>query len=317
MTSIRTRIACLVMLLACAVPGFASNRPAPEKKLRSEVKKAEREEPAKLPASEAGETRAEAGAAQGSPAAATAPADDPDLDVNKAQPDFALSALPTTLRLPRNRMAFRLTHRFNEPLDEAGLADMFGMDSGALIGLEFRYGLLPGGQVGFYRTSDRTIEFFTQYDVARQRGRMPVGIAAYASVEGTDNFSDKYSPGLGAVISRELGTRAAVYAEPFWVNNTNPDPSEIVDHNSTAIVGLGIRLRVLESTYVVAEVAPRIGGYDPGTTHAAFGIEKRAGGHLFQLTFANNPGTTLANMARGGPAGNNWYLGFNLSRKFY
>jgi len=74
---------------------------------------------------------------------------------------------------------------------------------------------------------------------------------------------------------------------------------------------------VLPSTYIVAEVAPRVGGYDPGTTHAAFGIEKRAGGHLFQLTFANNPGTTLANVARGGPSGNNWYLGFNLSRKFY
>jgi hypothetical protein len=305
------------MLLACAVPGFASNRPAPEKKPGSEAKKAEREKGAKLPASEAGEQRAEAGTVQGSPDAAAAKADDPDLDVNKAQPDFALSALPTTLRLPRNRMAFRLTHRFNEPLDEAGLADMFGMDSGALIGFEFRYGLLPGGQVGFYRTSDRTIEFFTQYDVKKQGGGMPVGLAAYASVEGTNNFSDKYSPGLGAVISRELGTRAAIYAEPFWINNTNPDPSEIVDHNSTAIVGLGLRVRVLESLYLVAEVAPRIAGYEPGTTHAAFGVERRAGGHLFQLTFANNQGTTLANMARGGPSGNNWYLGFNLSRKFY
>jgi hypothetical protein len=35
------------------------------------------------------------------------------------------------------------------------------------------------------------------------------------------------------------------------------------------------------------------------------------------LTFANNPGTTIANIARGGPSGNNWYLGFNLVRKFY
>jgi hypothetical protein len=249
--------------------------------------------------------------------AASAQADDPDLDVNLAQPDFMLAALPTTLRLPRHQMTFRLTHRFNQPLQDSGVGDLFGMDSGALIGFEFRYGLFSGAQVGFYRTSDRTIQFFTQYDVAKQGGRLPFGVAAYGSVEGTNNFKDSYSPGIGAIVSREIGTRAAVYAEPFWANNTNTQPAEIVDHNSTAILGLGIRLRVLKSTYVVAEVAPRIGGYKPGSAHAAFGIEKRAGGHLFQLTFANNPGTTLANVARGGPSGNNWYLGFNLARKFY
>jgi hypothetical protein len=243
--------------------------------------------------------------------------DDPDLDVNLAQPDFVVTALPTTLRLPRHRMSFRLTHRFNQPLGDSSLADFFGMDSGALMGVEFRYGLFSGAQIGFYRTSDRTIQFFTQYDVKRQGGRMPVGLAAYASAEGTNNFRDSYSPGLGLIVSRELGSRAALYAQPFWVNNTNALPSVIVDHNSTSMLGLGLRVRVLQSTYVVAEVAPRMTGYAPGATHAAFGIEKRAGGHLFQLTFANNPGTTIANVARGGPKGSNWYLGFNLSRKFF
>ena len=317
MTRIRTLSTCLLMLLACATWSGAADPAA----ARGDKAKARREagDAAKrtaTPAPAAGDTAAPAPAAT-PPDAGAAQTDDPDLDVNVVQPDFALAALPTTLRLPRNKMVFRLTHRFNQPLDESGLDDLFGMDSGAQVGFEFRYGLLPGGQVGFYRTSDRTIEFFAQYDMAKQRGKMPVGIAAYGSLEGTNNFSDKYSPGIGAVISRELGKRAAAYAEPFWVNNTNPDPSEIVDHNSTAMIGFGIRLRVLSSTYIVAEVAPRVGGYDPGTTHAAFGIEKRAGGHLFQLTFANNPGTTLANVARGGPSGNNWYLGFNLSRKFY
>ena len=49
----------------------------------------------------------------------------------------------------------------------------------------------------------------------------------------------------------------------------------------------------------------------------SFAIERRAGGHLFQITFANNQGTTMANVARGGPSGSNWYLGFNLARKFF
>ena len=38
---------------------------------------------------------------------------------------------------------------------------------------------------------------------------------------------------------------------------------------------------------------------------------------IFQLTFSNGLGTTLAQVARGGTARDDWYIGFNLSRKFY
>jgi len=299
-TSFRTRLTCVLLTMAVtsAGPAWAADPPA----------KKPAEKPAGSGAPPAPATAAGTTAVQ---------ADDPDLDVNLAQPDFMLSALPTTLRVPRNRLTFRLTHRFNEPLDESGIGDLWGMDSGAVIGFEFRFGVIPGGQVGFYRTSDRTIELFSQYDVVKQGDAMPLGIAAFGSVEGTDNFTDKYSPAIGAVISREIGTRAAVYAHPFWVNNTNPDPSGLVDDNSTSMLGFGIRVRVFSATYLVAEAAPRMSGYAPGTTHVSFGIEQRAGGHLFQITFANNQGTTMASVARGGPSGNNWYLGFNLARKFY
>ena len=48
--------------------------------------------------------------------AATAPepaaASDEDFDVVPAEPDFHVITLPTNLRLPKHRLAFRLTHRF-------------------------------------------------------------------------------------------------------------------------------------------------------------------------------------------------------------
>lgn len=249
-------------------------------------------------------------------AQATAPDDDPDLDVNLAQPDFALSTLPTTLRLPKFKMVYRMTHRFYEPVKDAGLGGVFGLDSGAMVGLEMRVGLWTGWQASFYRTSDKTIQLSTQYDLVKQ-GRLPIGIAAFASTEGTDNFQESYTPALGAVFSREVGTRAALYVEPVWVNNSNPAPKALVDDNSTWLLGVGARLRVLDSTYLVAEFLPRVSGYGPGTTQASFGIEKRAGGHLFQLTFSNSTGTTWGQLARGGPDGNHWVMGFNLVRKFY
>ena len=48
----------------------------------------------------------------------------------------------------------------------------------------------------------------------------------------------------------------------------------------------------------------------------AFAIEKRVGGHVFALTFTNNPGTTFGQIAQGGNP-NTLNLGFNLTRKFF
>src|SRR5262245_8852185 len=68
-------------------------------------------------------------AAQTAAAAAptTQPAQDPSVDyqINVSQPDFTLSALPTTLRLPKGKLAFRLTHRFTRPIAEGDVGDFF------------------------------------------------------------------------------------------------------------------------------------------------------------------------------------------------
>lgn len=257
-------------------------------------------------------------AANASSNAAAQTKDDPDMDPNPAQPDFTLLTLPTNLRLPEHKMAFRVTHRFGRPLGDGSFgdlaADLFGLDSGAQIGLEFRYGLIKGGQIGFYRTSNRTIQFFGQYEVLSQN-KFPVGVSVVANVDGTNNFKDSHSPAVSAVFSREVGHRAALYVQPAWINNTNPQPKQLVDNNDTVLVGIGGRVNVHGHTYLVAETAPRVSGFKDGKHHVSFGIEQQAGGHVFQLNFSNGVGTTLAQVARGGTK--DWYMGFNISRKFY
>jgi hypothetical protein len=260
--------------------------------------------------------------AQAQPPAPVPAADeeDPDLEVNVSQPDFTLQDLPTNLRLPKGKFAFRVTHRFSRPLADGDfgdlLADFFGFDSGALIGLELRYGLWRGAQIGINRTSNRDIQMFTQYELTNQQ-HFPVGISAWGSINGTNNFRDSYSPALGAVISRELGPHGALYAQPMWVNNSNPEPKELVEDNDTFMLGLGTRLRVRPSVYVTAEFAPRLGGYEPGEALMSFGVEKRVGGHSFSLNFSNSFATTMAPIARGGNSNDDWYIGFNIARKFY
>jgi len=254
-----------------------------------------------------------------SPSPVPPAADDADRDPNASQPDFTIVNLPTTLRLPRMTSAFRVTHRFLRPLgqdDFGSLADdLFGLDNGAIIGLEYRFGLMSGLQAGILRTSDRTIEFFGQYNVLNQRSGSPVGLGVLASVDGTNNFRDSYSPAFGLAVSRELGDHGAVYVEPVWVHNSN-----LIDlageDNSSFLVGLGARLRIRPTVYLTGEFTPRA-GYSPGAHQGSFAIEKRAGGHVFQLNFSNGFGNTMGQLARGGTASDDWYLGFNISRKFF
>ena len=261
-----------------------------------------------------------AGTAPASTPQAAPPLDDPDLDPNPAQPDFTVVTLPTTLRLPRFKSAFRVTHRFSRPLgqgDFGSLAeDFFSLDSGAMIGLEYRFGVMRGWQAGVYRTSDRTIELFSRYSVFTQGKGLPVSVDASFSIDGTNTFRDSYTPAVGAIVARELGEWGAVYFEPMWVGNSNPLPSDDVEHNDTWLLGLGVRLRVRPTVYVVAELVPRT-GFEPAVNHATFGVEKRAGGHVFQLNFSNGIGTTMGQIARGGTAYDNWHLGFAISRKFF
>src|SRR5213083_3652422 len=88
-----------------------------------------------------------------------------DEALKPAEPDFTLISLPTSLRLPKFKSAFRVTHRFTRPLNcdtcpNSLAGDAFGLDGGAVIGLEYRIGIVPNGEVGIHRTGDKTIELF-------------------------------------------------------------------------------------------------------------------------------------------------------------
>jgi hypothetical protein len=276
-------------------------------------------------------------APQATAGAAAAQAEDEDdaSVLNPAEPDFVIVNLPTTARLPVLKGNFRLTHRFagnwkNRSFNDLA-ANFFGIDQGAIIGFEFRVGIMRGLQAAAYRSNfARTVQFHAKYDAVRQRGSTPLAASVVASIEGTDNFQQEYAPAFGVVLSRTVGTRLALYATPIWVNNTaatlatahvhdpsSPDPeAEHIEKQSTTIVGLGARIRVLSRTYLVGEISPRVAGYRPNDAEYGFGIEKRVGQHTFSLTFTNTFATTFSQLARGG-SDSTLYLGFNLGRKYY
>jgi hypothetical protein len=245
-------------------------------------------------------------------------ANDDDAVLILAEPDFRVLNLPSTLPLPLHGSSFQLTHRFNGNLRRGSFSGnasgLFGLDQGAVVGFEYRFGIARHLQAAVYRTAiDKTFQFYGKYDAVRQGGSIPLSLSAVASVEGADNFQERYSPAVGLVVSRMAGERLAVYATPVWVHNTAANVN--IDRDTT-FVGIGGRLRVSATVYVVGEVAPRAGGYSPDKPAFGFAIEKRAGGHMFQLNFNNGQGTTFGQLARGGFS-DSLYLGFNLARKFF
>jgi hypothetical protein len=246
------------------------------------------------------------------------PPPDDDAAPVLAEPDFRVLNLPSTLRLPRHGSNFQLTHRFNGNLRQGSFnenaGNLFGLDQGAAVGFEYRFGIARHLQAAVYRTAiDKTFQFHGKFDAVQEGGSFPVSLSALASVEGTDNFQEHYSPAVGVTVSRMAADRLAVYASPVWVHNT----AAILNiDRDTFVVGIGGRVRVSATVYLVAEVVPRASGYRPDKAAYGFAIEKRAGGHLFQLNVNNGQGTTFGQLARGGLS-DSLYLGFNLARKFF
>jgi hypothetical protein len=251
-----------------------------------------------------------------------------------AQIDATVINLPTTLSVKKHGSYFRVTHRFARDLGRGSFPqlaqDFFGLDSAAIIGLEYRFGVTDTLQTGLHRSNfDKTIATFARWDAVAQSESSPIGVSVTGSFEGGNNLRQDYQPGAAITISRTQGTRLAVYATPTYIHHAHTDtllalheghslPGQTVDtRRDTFYIGLGGRLRVLEAVYVVLEGTPRVAGYDADQPAAwNVGIEKLTHGHVLQLNIGNNFDTTPGQLARGGvPSA--VFLGFNISRKFY
>ncbi len=254
--------------------------------------------------------------------------------------DEVLVNLPTTLPLKKHKSYFRITHRFARDLRRGSFGqlaeDMFSLDNGAIIGLEYRFGITNSLQAGVNRSIlGKTIDLFGRWDGWKQSGSLPIGISPLVSIEGQNNLRVDPQPGASATFSRVQG-RFAFYATPTFVKDAHTptlrvlheghehtageeddaaDADAHLDENNTAFVGIGSRVHLLETVSVVAEVSPRIYGYRPDSALWSVGIEKLTHGHVLQLNFSNSFGTTPGQIARGGSP-HDVYLGFNLSRKF-
>lgn len=262
--------------------------------------------------------------------AAAPPVSPPEIELN-------ITNLPTTRSLRRHQSYFRLTHRFARDLRRGTWGqlaeDLFSLDNGAIIGLEYRFGITEKIHAGVHRSLlSKTIQLFGKYDGWRQGNGLPVSISLIGSVEGLNNLQENRQPAVVASVSRVVNNWLVAYASPGFVGNTRAAdslaghddhglPGAAVDehstHDHTVFLGLGGRARLRPSVFVTGEYTPRLAGHDPGRGAWGVSVEKmtKGGGHTLQLNFTNSFGTTFGQLARGG-SDHDVYLGFNITRKF-
>ena len=275
--------------------------------------------------------------AQDAPKPADRPAPVPTVEL-----DQNVVNVQTTMPLKRHKSYFKITHRFARDLRRGSFGELvennFGLDNGAIIGLEYRFAITSNLQAGVHRSIlGKTIHTFGKWDVLRQTEGRSFGLSLGGGIEGQNNLHLDPQPNVSVALSYLRGTWLALYANPTFVVDAHTptlqashaghdhgggseadDPAAEIpgeDHDDTAYIGLGTRIRIRETVSVVAEVSPRIYGYRPDRAAWNVGIEKLTRGHVLQLNFGNNFDSTPGMVARGGSK-HDVYMGFNLSRKW-
>ncbi len=224
--------------------------------------------------------------------------------------------LPTHLTLSPSTLAVLFTHRFTEPVDAAGPGNLYGLDSGADVGLGLALGFGHGLETSLYRSS-----LFKEYETALkwtallQGERFPLGVALRIGTDyrAATGETDRWAGFAQVVLARRLGHALDIFAVPMFVSDT-PTLRNAVN------VGLGASLHLPHAWDVALEAVPA-NRDAPGATLAwAVGLTKRVTGHAFVIYLGNSRATTVDLIAGsdipGGFRLGDVRLGFNLIRRF-
>jgi hypothetical protein len=219
---------------------------------------------------------------------------------------------------------FWVGHRFTQPAFNRAASDLFGLDSSARIGFGVRVGLTDRISVSAMRSNlDKTIELSSMFQVTRQQESVPLTLQIRAGVEGRDNFQERHSPYLQFVTVRTFWDRFSLAFVPTFAFATRNEDSFLPDefrfgaeHRHTTSMGLGMGLRILPSTSLVAEYIPRVHGFRgeiqdrPGVSVA---LQKSTFRHTFEIALSTQEPMTTSQYSVQGT--DTFRIGFNIYRR--
>ena len=224
------------------------------------------------------------------------PDDDDDAELVLAEPDFRVLNLPSTLRLPRPRIELPA----HAPVQRQSSAGQLQRRTPAICSgsIKERRSVSSTGSASrgickplsivrrSTRPSSSTASTTPCVRAIRSRCRSRRSSPWKAPTTSRNGIRPRWAWSF-----REwFADRLAVYATPVWVHNTAAILNIDCD---TFFVGIGGRVRVSSTVYLVGEVAPRAGGYSPDKP--AFGFAHREAGRRSPLStqFQQRPGNDV------------------------
>src|SRR5689334_5682305 len=274
--------------------------------------------------------------------------------------DYHIVNLPTPKQVRRHSLNLYFTHRFAEPVRpvEDTTQDLFGLDSFSVSSFGLTYGITDRLYANVYRSPlcqpglCKTIELGLGYHWLSEAGRSPLALSTYASVEGDNNFSERYTYNVQAMLARSVTKYVNLFFSPAVHINANGSgrfnprpgffPQELTDSfrlgNNSGSFGFGVNGRIRPTVSLLFEYTPRVGfklglvqpvfdeqsgeltGFNNHTeAEIGFGIEKRIGRHVFSLTFSNTQATTTSryNSSNLALPPSKFAIGFNIFRRLF
>lgn len=248
-----------------------------------------------------------------------------DLDQKFDKPAFwgtRLVNLPTTHSLGKGQFQFRISHRFF-PAVKDGYDEFFGLDGPAAMLLGLGYGITDNFSVMLSRSNRfKDVELAFKWIFVHQGGPSGFPFSAALNLGGSTITQDqlgkinKSKANIQLLISRQISSRFSLLLVPSFSSNANHWAES---PEGTFSLGTGMRYMVLDDLSVIVEWIPVLAGYKANSSGWGMGIEKKIGGHVFQVFFLNTIGITSSQYLPGGDyrlKDTEFRIGFNIFRLF-
>jgi hypothetical protein len=242
-------------------------------------------------------------------------AQDPPVDWD---PGYGDRFLQTASPLTNDQGLFQVlfTHRFNQPVNEAGGNNLFGLDSGANIGIGVSYVPVDRLEVEAYRASSGgDYEFAAKYTFLKPTPKRPVAVGLRGGMNWLTKYEldDKVGVFGQALVAVTLAEKVTFAAAPTYVSNT-PLFTDVFN------VPLMVQLKMGKGFLATAEYVFRNQDLEGSVGQWSFALEKSVWRHRFAVWIGNSAATTVDQTMAGDYAGgvteSNIRLGFNIVRQF-
>ena len=234
--------------------------------------------------------------------------------------------LPTAQSIGKGQLLFRISHRFNQAI-RSGYDSFYGLDGPAVILLSFGYGLRDNLDLTLARTKlNKEVELSLKWVLFEQGKILALPFSAALNLGGSlvtqsqpDRKvfrADNMKFNLQVSLSHQVSNSLSFVLVPAYSSNANhwDSPSE-----GTFALGTGGRWMIFNDFSIIWEWVPSLAGYKNNSNGWGLGIEKKSGGHVFQVFILNSIGLTSDQFIPGGDfILRDWDLriGFNIFRKF-